>query len=193
MSICIIGCGGFGREVAETIERVTYKRPVFAVDDEYMNGGMKTIRISEITDERLIVAVGDPIIRKKLVERLPDNFFSVVHDSAILGTGVQYGKGTVIQAGCVLTCNISLGDHCQLNLYTTIGHDCKIGDYFTSAPGVNISGNVTIGECVYIGTNACIREKVTICDNVIIGMGSVVIKDITEHGTYVGNPIRKIK
>jgi UDP-N-acetylbacillosamine N-acetyltransferase len=36
-------------------------------------------------------------------------------------------------------------------------------------------------------------DKISVCDDVIIGAGSVVIKNITESGTYVGNPARKVK
>jgi UDP-3-O-[3-hydroxymyristoyl] glucosamine N-acyltransferase len=74
-----------------------------------------------------------------------------------------------------------------------VGHDCVIGDFFTASPGVNISGNCTIGNQVYIGTNASLKQGITICDDVIIGMGSVVVKDIIEPGVYIGNPISKLR
>ena len=48
-----------------------------------------------------------------------------------------------------------------------------------------------LGDRVSIGTNATIMP-VTICDDVVIGAGSVVTKDITEPGTYAGNPARKM-
>ena len=45
----------------------------------------------------------------------------------------------------------------------------------------------TIGNRVSIGSNATLLP-VQICDDVVIGAGAVVTKDITEVGTYVGNP-----
>ena len=51
--------------------------------------------------------------------------------------------------------------------------------------------STTIGNHVSIGTNATIMP-VNICDNVVVGAGSVVTKDITESGIYAGNPARKI-
>ena len=48
-----------------------------------------------------------------------------------------------------------------------------------------------IGNRVSIGTNATIMP-VNICDDVVIGAGSVVTKDITEPGTYAGNPARRM-
>lgn len=49
-----------------------------------------------------------------------------------------------------------------------------------------------IGKNVSIGSNATILP-VSICDNVVIGAGAVVAKDITESGFYIGNPARKLR
>jgi len=47
-----------------------------------------------------------------------------------------------------------------------------------------------IGDRVSIGSNATVLP-VSICDDVVIGAGSVVTRDITEPGIYAGNPARK--
>jgi acetyltransferase-like isoleucine patch superfamily enzyme len=49
-----------------------------------------------------------------------------------------------------------------------------------------------VGNNVSIGSNATILP-VNICGNVVIGAGSVVTKDISEPGIYLGNPARKIR
>ena len=49
-----------------------------------------------------------------------------------------------------------------------------------------------IGNKVYIGSNATLLP-VRICDDVVIGAGAVVTKDITEPGTYIGNPAKKLE
>jgi UDP-3-O-[3-hydroxymyristoyl] glucosamine N-acyltransferase len=105
----------------------------------------------------------------------------------------EIGKGSIITMGSIVTCNVAIGDHSQLNLHTTIGHDCRIGHYFTTAPGAHISGECEIGHNVYFGTNASVRQGVRICDDVTIGMGGVVVKDIVEAGVYIGNPLRKLE
>ena len=48
-----------------------------------------------------------------------------------------------------------------------------------------------IGDRVSIGSNATVLP-ITICDDVVIGAGAVVTKDITQTGTYVGNPARRL-
>jgi acetyltransferase-like isoleucine patch superfamily enzyme len=44
-----------------------------------------------------------------------------------------------------------------------------------------------------IGAGAVILDKLSICDNVIIGAGSVVTRDINDAGTYVGSPAKRVK
>ena len=58
---------------------------------------------------------------------------------------------------------------------------------------MNISGNIILGSRVLIGTGAQILQGLTICDDTIVGAGAVVTKNITEPGTYVGIPARRIK
>jgi acetyltransferase-like isoleucine patch superfamily enzyme len=48
-----------------------------------------------------------------------------------------------------------------------------------------------IGDRVSIGSNATIMP-VRIADDVVIGAGSVVTKDIMTAGTYAGNPARRL-
>ncbi|NQY67901.1 MAG: transferase, partial [Flavobacteriales bacterium] len=143
----------------------------------------------------VIVSISDVVKRKKIVESLPKNtsYATLIHPSVVMSEWVEIGAGTIITAGCILTCNIKIGEHSQLNLHTTIGHDTTLGDYFTSAPGAKISGGCVIGNQVYIATNASIKHLLNICSNTTIGMGGVVLKDIEEPGVYVGNPIRKLR
>lgn len=49
-----------------------------------------------------------------------------------------------------------------------------------------------LGDNVVIGANSVIIGPVKICDNVIVGAMSLVNKNITEPGVYVGAPLRKI-
>jgi sugar O-acyltransferase (sialic acid O-acetyltransferase NeuD family) len=206
--ICILGAGGFGREVLccliDAIATTNLKIEeiaCFMVSDEHFKEnkimGVDVIPQSKFDPSlyKVVVAIGDPSSRKRVVESLPKKteYTTIIHPSAIISEWVKIGEGSVITAGTILTCNISIGKHAHLNLQTTIGHDCTIGDFFTTAPAANISGNCLFGECVYFGTNSSVRQGVQICDNVTIGMGGVVVKDITEEGVYIGNPLKKLE
>ncbi|MEN2436718.1 acetyltransferase [Weeksellaceae bacterium A-14] len=206
-ALCIIGAGGFGREVFSSFLndfiRIGISKDNIVFMDENQNiekdklFGCQLISFKnfEIYHYKVIIAIGEPKIRQKIVEKLPKetNYSTLVNSNAIIGENVNIGIGSIITAGCILTTNIIIGKHSHINLNTTIGHDCIIGNYFTTAPGVNISGECYIGNNVYIGTNASIRNGIKICDNVIIGMGAVVTKNINDPGIYIGNPLKKLE
>ncbi len=194
MEKVLIGAGGFAREVSAQLSCKVIK---FVEDDYYTENNESIFPLSTFNcfKHHALVAIGDSTVRRRIVETLPEKttYFVAIHPSAqILDKNIHIDCGSVICPNCILTTNIIIGSHCQLNLATTIGHDCKIGNYFTTAPGAKISGNCTIGDCVYVGTNTSIKEKINICSNVIIGMGSVVVKDITEPGVYAGVPVKRI-
>lgn len=176
----IIGKGGIGREVE-----------VYATEHKYLTYEFENECEGIAPEIKTVIAIGDNAIRKKVAKQFDHLNFSAFNAGKIYGP-LKWGEGLIVCPGTILTCNITIGIHCLINLNCTIGHDCIIGDFVTISPGANISGNVTIGNGCYIGSNAVIRDKITICDNVTIGAGGVVVKDITEPGVYVGNPVKKI-
>src|SRR5690606_23924821 len=105
--------------------------------------------------------------------------------------------------------DVVVGDRTKIQSHTfvcelvTIGNDCFIGhgvmfinDLFEKGGPAggdkNLWKSTTIGNKVSIGSNATILP-VNICDNVVIGAGAVVTKNINTPGVYVGNPAKKIK
>ena len=55
-----------------------------------------------------------------------------------------------------------------------------------------MNGGATVGHHCLIGSGATVLQGVSICDDVIVGAGTVVTRDIDSPGTYVGAPARKI-
>ena len=56
-----------------------------------------------------------------------------------------------------------------------------------------MGGNVNIGSLCYLGSGAIIRNGINIGENSIIGMGSVVLKDVEPSSVIVGNPARLVR
>lgn len=192
MKLALFGYGGHAREVAAQIgESIT-----FYVDDEYANDIAKPISEFNPEEEWMIVAVGESKDRKAIVDKLPKKtkYFTFIHPTVqIMDNNIEVGEGSFIGANSILTTNIKLGKHALLNRGNHIGHDCVIGDYFSAMPNAVVGGNVTINNKVYMGSCSNIKEKIKIIDNTIIGMNAAVVKNITESGTYVGVPAKKIK
>jgi sugar O-acyltransferase (sialic acid O-acetyltransferase NeuD family) len=205
----IFGASGFGREVLCCLMDSLKQKGInpmdkiaFAETTEFCSMHTDVLGYPVFNENELdstaylaLVAISDPHIRAKIVNRLPKNqaYHTLIHPSAVISDWVTIGEGSIITAGVVLTTQIELGKHAQLNLQTTIGHDCSIGDYFTTAPGAKINGNNTIGHHVYMGTNAITKQGIQIVSDVTVGMGTVVLKDIQDAGVYIGCPAQKIK
>ena len=101
---------------------------------------------------------------------------------------VTIGKRTKIQSHSFICEFVKIGDDCF------IGHGVMfINDLFSSGGPAGGDKSLwkpcTIGRHVSIGSNSTILS-VKICDNVVIGAGSVVTKDIIKPGKYAGNPAR---
>lgn len=192
MKKALLGYGGHAREVMFQMGK---NLPCFVEDNFVCNS---TLPLSQFNPKeyKLMVAIGDSIIRKRLVDNLPSStqFFTFIHPTAlIMDKNIEIGEGSFIGAYSILTTNIKLGKHTLLNRANHIGHDTKVGWGLSMMPGAIISGNCEIGNSVYIGTNASVKQGIRICDFVTIGLNAGVVKDIKNSGTYVGVPAKQIK
>lgn len=119
-----------------------------------------------------------------------------------IGDNCFVGPFVEIQKGVALGNRTKIQSHSFICELVTVGHDCFIGhgvvfinDTFTEGGPANGDKNLwkktNIGDNVSIGSNATILP-VSICDNVVVGAGAVVTKDIIESGSYIGNPAKKL-
>lgn len=183
--LAIIGNGGHAREVEFQIGTKLTK----FVDDNFYIGEVGLIfPLSTFDPDKweVMIAISDPKAREDIVNRMPPEtrYFSFVHPTAIISEDLQIGEGSFVGAYSIITTNVTIGDHCIFNRGCQVGHDSKIGNYFSGMPGSIISGNVEIGHRVYLGTNSSIREKISVCNDVIIGLNCGIYLDINSPGKY---------
>lgn len=208
--IAIIGSGGFGREVLEIILAINLKNPTYEIlgfyDDKneqesILNGYPYLGSLSKINnvDFKLSIAlgIGNPATKNKIVGSInnPNIHFPVlIHPNTIIGKNkIEIGEGSIICAGCILTCNIKLKKFITLNLSCTVGHDTMLGDFSSFMPSVNISGEVVIEDQVYVGSGAIIINQISIGTKTIVGAGAVVAKTLPANCTAVGVPAKVIR
>jgi sugar O-acyltransferase (sialic acid O-acetyltransferase NeuD family) len=200
-SICIFGAGGSARETSWIAKRCGYQVAAFLDLQEGESYGEIPVLPETFFDKTkhlAVVAIGNSILRKKIVEQIlekhGDVFLSLIDPSVIiLSPTVVIGRGAVIAPRCTLTCDINIGEFCQLNIGTSIMHDVQTGKFFTTAPDVKINGKVKIGETVYFGSNSTTKEDISIGNQITIGAGACVVSDLVDSGIYVGVPAKRLE
>ena len=81
----------------------------------------------------------------------------------------------------------------QVFAKVNIGHNCIVGEGTIVCPGTLLAGGVEVGKNCYIWQGVVTRSNIKICDNVLIGAGSLVLKDINKPGVYFGSPAKYVK
>ena|SRR5438309_4932624 len=127
----------------------------------------------------------------------PTNLYGCqIGDDSFIGPFVEIQKGAVIGKRCRIQSHSFI---CEL---VAIGDDCFISHgalfindlFLTGGPArkPELWRSTKLGNRVIIGTNTTVLP-VTICDQVVVGAGAVVTKDITVPGVYAGNPARLLR
>lgn len=201
--LLIIGASGHGKVIADIAMKINkWKSIEFLDDDENIKSSMgidvvgkSTDAIKYIKNSDIFVAIGNNTTREKIQEKLEAEGASIptlVHPNAVIGEQVKIEAGTVIMGGVVINCCTEIGKGCIINTGSTIDHDNFIEAYVHISPGVHTAGTVRIGKGTWLGVGSVVSNNLNITSGCKIGAGAVVVKDITEAGTYVGVPVRRV-
>lgn len=205
--IAIYGAGGFARETLWLVNSFLceqYSVKCFVVDHEYFEATPKVICGLNVYPEGFLVdckselgvvmAVGISAARKRIYEKLKLNgnifFPTLVHPTTTLAPDVRIGEGTIIRGSGLLSVNVEVGKCVLINGSNNFGHDVVVGDFCSIMPRCAISGNVVIGEGTSIGAMSFIFEKKHIGKNVTIAPGSIVMRNLPDNVTVMGNPAK---
>lgn len=194
--LIIYGCGGHARSVAN-VAIANGQIPLTFIDPHARPGetslGFPVLKAA-VEKEKGIIGLGDNHRRARLFHSIDPSLLTSliannadISQSAEIKLGVFVGQGAYIGPNAVIDVNTIINTHC------VIEHDCRIGKHTHISVNSTIAGTCRIGDYVMVGAGATLIDGITIGDNIIIGAGAVVIQDLTEPGTYVGVPARKIK
>lgn len=194
MKIYIYGASGHGLVVAD-IAKVCGYSDIILIDDGY-NPYPSFNDIREDIATPIALGVGDNRVRERLFNRVVKVGFrviSLVHNSAIIGSGVEIGDGAVIMPNVVVNARAKIGRGVILNSGSIIEHESIIDDFAHISPNVALAGNVKVGKITQIGIGSCIIQGVSIGDFCMVGAGSVVVDNIPNSTLSYGNPCRVIR
>ncbi len=196
--VIIIGSSGHGNVIADIILKSGDKLLGFLDDDLERENPYDVALLGKVADclkyidKNFIIAIGNNEIRKKIAENYPNlKYYTAIHPSAIISSNVKIGKGSCVMAGSVVNACVKIGEHCIINSCSVVEHDCEIGNYSHLSPNACLCGTVKVGNFCHIGAGVTVKNNLFITDNVVVGIGAAIVKNIEEAGTYVGVPAKK--
>lgn len=207
-TLAILGAGHLGQQIAYyAVSDMHYENVVFFDDytsDKERVGFPVLGNTTNIEQEfqnnsfdELIIALGYKhlSVKKALFERFKNKipFGKIIHSSSWVDESAIIEEGCVIYPTCAIDANAIIKANTILNIGCTVAHDTVIEKHCFLSPRVALAGFIKIKELCIIGINSTIIDNITIVSNTQLGGGSVVIKNITDPGLYVGNPVRFIK
>ncbi|XXM72944.1 acetyltransferase [Lysinibacillus sphaericus] len=201
--LLIIGASGHGKVVADIALKMNrWQSVAFLDDNENINSsmGLEVIDTSSevskyIEEYEVFVGIGNNVTRQKVQEKLETLGAEIpvlIHPTAVIGEQVEIENGTALMAGTIVNCCTRIGRGCIVNTGSTIDHDNCIEDFVHVSPGANLAGTVYIGKRSWLGIGSVVSNNINITSDCKLGAGSVVIKDITDPGVYVGAPVRRV-
>ena len=197
----VVGTGGIAKEVYDTVVSCNLVDQIecFALSNKDQQKSLnfreipvKLLSELDLNGKQVVLAFGDLKSRAKFVDSYPGDvdFPNNIHPSAIISPFAKLGIGVIVGPQANVNADAVIGDHVIVDRQIAIGHDSNIGDYSQFGPGCVLSGNVIFGKKVFIGAQSAIRERIKISDNIVVGMGAIVVRDIEIEGIYVGNPTK---
>ena len=210
MTLGIYGSGGLGREVYELALSINDKyskwKEIVFVDDaaDTINSprDLPVYTYSELKKHfsteniEFCIAIGEPYFRKKIFDNLINDemkLATLIHPDVDIPKSTSIGEGTIICKYVSITCDISIGQNVYIHPMACIGHDAIIKENSVVSSFVDIPGECNIGSCTYLAINVILKQGITVGNNSIIGMGSVVYNHIPNGVIAIGNPARPMK
>lgn len=142
-------------------------------------------------NERFVVAIGDPTIRRKAVETLLNKnaqFLKIIHPTAVVSPTAQLGEGVVLAPFTLVSEKTVVGDFSYLNFYSSLGHDAKVGKYCFLGPYAHLNGGAKLEDEVFMAAHSMVAVNKTVGQGSKISANSAAMKDIPARSLVVGVP-----
>ena len=199
--LAILGAGGHGKVVADAAMLSGGWSEIVFFDVGYpskktnghwsIKGRDEELLASLNEFDGVVVAIGNNELRLEKTRRLLDagaNIVSIIHPSAVISSFATIGVGSVVFSGAIVNVDAKVGMACIINSGAVIEHDCHLGGGVHASPNATLSGGSVVGDRSWIGASAVSKQLINIAADVIIGAGSVVVKNIPDGVTVIGNP-----
>ena len=211
--LIIIGGMGNGTVALSTVEDINIVKKEWEIigflndfETEPINGFPVVGKIDHITTKKFLknddvyflYTLISTKLNFKFLHKLTDlqipieRFATIIHPTAVISKFAKIGYGVSIQPCVSVGPNVTIGNHIQIFAQSLIGHNSTLDDYSYVANNACVGAHVHLKEGAYLGTNCSLLENVTIGKWSLVGIGTVVLKDVPPYTKAAGNPARII-
>jgi len=204
MDLYIIGAGDVGGYIAYNAnEKQDYNIMGFIDDNPQKWGnlvyGFKVLGGVDILEDikediAVVIAISSPTVKEIIYNKIKHytniSFPNFVHSTVWLGKDARLGIGNILYPGSTINFETTIEDFVIINMNSSIGHNCRFERFSTVSPSVSCGGFTVLKKGAFLGINSTTIQSTMIGEYAVVGAGSVVIKNVPERVTVVGNPAR---
>ncbi len=139
------------------------------------------------------ISIGNNPARERVFMMLKEagaTFANAIHPLSQIEQSARLGENVFVGAMSYVNVHSTLGDGTFINNACVVEHDNTIQNFAHLAPGVITGGGVKVGKRTFLGLGARVNDHLSIGQDVTVGSGAVVTKDLPNSCTAVGIPAR---
>jgi carbonic anhydrase/acetyltransferase-like protein (isoleucine patch superfamily) len=200
--LIILGTQVHAHEMAEIVERVNRQQPTWKLlghicPEACLPGTTPNGYDVLGGPEALAGYPGAFLVPVEGFPRLPDlprdRLVSLIDPSAFVSRSASIGVGCVVYPNCYIGLKATIGDWLFCLSGSIINHDCVLEEQVTVCSGVRLAGHVHVEQQCYLGQGCNIKQFLRIGRASLVGMGSVVTRDVAPGSVVTGCPARRVR
>lgn len=209
MILAIYGSGATGQEIYEIVKQINsielkWEQVVFIDDTKPVCevAGTKCLPFEVFTQNysvdntEVVIGLGEPYYRKILAEKtksLGYKLGKVIHPSVNIPDTAIVEDGVIVGVNAFISVNTFIGENTLIQPMSVVGHDTHVGKNTVVSIFSFLAGHCNLGDQCYLAMSVPVKEGTTIGSDSIVGIGSVVVRDIPPNSIALGNPARVMK
>lgn len=192
--LLVVGAGGHGRSVAEAAELSGQFKLIGFLDDSIPAGNtlfgqpvlgtISSLAAHQSVCDQVIVAIGNNVVRERLVLQLDDNGFAlatVIHPLAFVSPSAVIGRGSAVMAGGIVGTEARLGVGAIVNCGAVVDHHSIVEDYGHLGVNASMAGGTVLGHGAWMQAGSAVGYGVKIGPSVIIAPGEAVAANLNKQ------------
>lgn len=182
--LLVVGAGGHGRSVAESVLLSARFKLAGFVDDSWQTlpviwgypllGGMDSLASLRPLADVAIVAIGNNVLRRQLQENLISLGFelaTVIHPTALVSPSAVIGSGCAVMAGAIVGTEARLGSGVIVNCGAIVDHHCVVEDYGHLGVNAAMAGGAMLGSAAWMQAGALLGYGVNVSPGTVLKPG----------------------